>query len=62
MSYTAPNPRTRYPLSPALSLRDACQKKGYDNSGTRCAGCPLKDLCDSEERWLVRLTARSQPT
>ena len=61
MSNTAPDPRTQYPLSPALSLRNACQKKGYDNSGTRCAGCPLKDLCESEERWLVRLAARSYP-
>jgi len=60
MSKTAPDPRTDYPLSPALSLRDACRRTGYDNSGTRCPGCPLKALCESEERWLVQLTARSQ--
>ena len=51
---TALYPQIRYPLSPALSLRDACRKQGYDNTGARCPGCPLKDLCESEERWLVQ--------
>jgi len=59
MSDTGPDPRPHDPLSSALSLRQACQKTGYDSSGKRCPGCPLKDLCESEERWIVRLTARS---
>jgi len=48
------------PLSPALSLRQACRNTGHDNSGKRCSGCPLKKLCESEERWIVRLTDLSQ--
>jgi hypothetical protein len=47
------------PLSPALTLRAACRRTGYDQLGRRCPGCPLKDLCESEERWIVQLTARS---
>jgi hypothetical protein len=41
------------PRSPALALRAACRKTGYDDGGRRCFACPLKDLCESEERWLV---------
>ncbi len=48
---------TAAPLSPALSLRQACRKTGHDDDGRRCPGCPLRTLCDSEERWIVRLTA-----
>jgi hypothetical protein len=61
MNNTAPDPQRRYPLSPAISLRDACRRTGHDNSGARCPGCPLKELCKSEERWLVQLAARSYP-
>jgi len=50
------------PLSPALSLRQACRRTGYDNSSRRCPGCPLKELCESEERWLVRLAGRYRMT
>jgi hypothetical protein len=50
------------PISPALSLRQACRKVGYDDGGKRCPGCPLKELCESEERWIVRLTARDRRT
>lgn len=57
MTSTASDPQTSHPLSPALSLRQACCKTGYDNNGKRCPGCSLKELCDSEERWIVRLTA-----
>lgn len=47
------------PLSPALSMRQACRKTEYDDNGRRCPGCPLRELCDSEERWLVRLADHS---
>jgi hypothetical protein len=47
------------PLSPALSLRQACRKTGYDDSGGRCPGCSLKELCENEERWIVRLIDQS---
>jgi hypothetical protein len=25
-----------------------------DNSGERCPICPVRDLCESDDRWLVR--------
>jgi hypothetical protein len=62
MSKTTADLSTRAPLSPALSLRQACRKTGYDDSGRRCPGCPLLELCESEERWLVRLADRSRMT
>lgn len=51
---------TRSPLSPALTLRNACRKTGHDDGGKRCPACPLKDLCESEERWFVELASRSR--
>lgn len=50
-------PEGGYPVSPARTLRDACRKTGHDDSGKRCPACPLKDLCESEERWLVELAS-----
>jgi len=35
------------------SLGDACRELGLDDDGQRCPECPLKTLCESEERWLV---------
>jgi hypothetical protein len=62
MSKTAADISMNAPNSPALSLRLACRKTGYDDSGRRCPGCPLRELCDSEERWIVRLADRSRMT
>jgi hypothetical protein len=42
--------------SPALALRDACRRAGCDDHGVRCDTCAIKDLCESEARWLVPLT------
>jgi hypothetical protein len=36
------------------SLGEACTEAGRDEGGRRCAHCPLKELCMSEERWLVK--------
>jgi len=47
------------PLSPAISIRQACRKTGHADNGRRCPGCPLRELCESEERWLVRLADHS---
>ncbi len=47
------------PLSPALTLRDACRRTGQDDDGRRCPACPMRDLCESEERWLAQLISRS---
>jgi hypothetical protein len=55
------NPVSPYLLSPARTLRDACRQTGHDDNGTRCPTCPVKDLCESEERWLVELASRSRP-
>jgi hypothetical protein len=60
MSKTTTDLSISAPLSPALSLRQACRKTGYDDNGRRCPGCPLRELCESEERWLVRLADRSR--
>jgi hypothetical protein len=43
----------------ARSLRQACVEAGLDRGGQCCADCPLKALCQSELRWLVK-TAREQ--
>jgi hypothetical protein len=45
------SPLGGYRLSPALSLRDACQKTGHDDGARRCPACPLKGLCENEKRW-----------
>jgi hypothetical protein len=37
------------------SLREACQRIGLDEDGARCPDCLLKDLCESQMRWLVPL-------
>jgi hypothetical protein len=47
-------PVSHYLLSPARTLRDACRQTGRDNSGERCPICPVRDLCESDDRWLVR--------
>lgn len=38
------------------TLREACRKGGYDEDGTRCAICLVKDLCEQEDRWIVQRT------
>jgi len=40
--------------SPPLALWQACAKVDLDNGGRRCPDCPLKHLCESESRWLVK--------
>jgi len=46
----------RYPADAAprpRSLGDACREAGLDDDGERCPACALKQLCESETRWLV---------
>jgi hypothetical protein len=38
----------------ACTLGEACRGTGHDEGGTRCAWCPLRELCESEDRWLVK--------
>jgi hypothetical protein len=45
--------------STSCTLRDACRTAGYDEGGRRCAICPVKDLCENDDRWLVTLTEPS---
>ena len=61
MNNPTPDRRTGAPISPALSLRQACIKTGHDQGGKRCPGCSLKRLCESEERWIVQLAACATP-
>ena len=58
MNNNEAEPVIRYLLSPACTLYDACRQTGHDDDGNRCPCCPLKDLCESEERWLVELAPR----
>jgi len=48
------------PLSPAMTLRQACHRTGQDDKGRRCPLCPMLELCENEERWLVKLVARAR--
>lgn len=50
-------PDSYHPVSPACTLRKACQNTGHDDGGKHCPVCLLKDLCESEERWLVELAS-----
>jgi hypothetical protein len=47
------------PGSRPCSLRQACVKAGLDRGGRRCPDCSLRDLCQSELRWLIK-TVREQ--
>jgi len=49
-----------YPFATARSLREACQKIGLDRGGARCPDCPVRDLCEDDERWLVSRPAVSR--
>jgi hypothetical protein len=35
------------------SLGEACRESGLDEDGERCPTCVLRELCESETRWLV---------
>ena len=50
-----------YLLTPLRTLRDACRHTGHDDGGTRCPTCPVQALCESEERWLVRVAPPPGP-
>lgn len=54
MADKAAQPVSHYLLSPARTLRDACRQTGRDDNGARCPVCPVRELCESDERWLVR--------
>jgi hypothetical protein len=45
----SPDPPTR-----PRSLREACRQVGLDRGGARCPTCPLRELCEHDERWMVR--------
>jgi hypothetical protein len=40
--------------APPCSLRQACRKAGLYRGGARCPVCPLRSLCQSELRWLIK--------
>lgn len=41
------------PASPR-SMREACAMALLDRGGERCPACPVRDLCQSEARWVVK--------
>ena len=41
-------------LGSPSSMREACVRARLDRGGERCPGCPVRELCFSELRWLVR--------
>ena len=40
--------------APPCSLREACVRAGLDRGGERCPTCPVRELCQSEVRWLIK--------
>jgi hypothetical protein len=40
--------------APPSSLLEACVRAGLDRGGQRCPNCPVRDLCQSNMRWLVK--------
>ena len=40
--------------SAPCTLRQACVRAGLDRGGERCPTCPVRALCESELRWLVK--------
>ncbi len=51
---TAPYPGPR-------PLAEACRATGHDRAGERCPECPLRILCESDRRWLVRRAEEVRP-
>ena len=47
--------------SPPSTLREACRRAGLDRGGARCPDCPVRQLCESELRWLVNPTLSPAP-
>ena len=45
---------SHYLLAPVRRLRDACRQTRCDDNGARCPVCPVRELCETDERWLVR--------
>ena len=56
MTDTANGTQAAIPPAPPCSMREACTRALLDRGGARCPTCPVRDLCESEARWLVKLT------
>ena len=58
-----PKPVNPAPYSGPRPLVEACRASGHDRAGGRCPECPLRALCESDKRWLVRQpeSARLRP-
>ena len=52
MSDTGKRPQA---AAPPCSMREACARAFLDRGGERCPSCPLRELCQSELRWVVKL-------
>jgi hypothetical protein len=50
----SPKPVNTAPYAGPRPLVEACRATGHDRAGGRCPLCPLRTLCESDRRWLVR--------
>lgn len=55
MTETGNGTRAAAPPAPPCSMREACARALLDRGGERCPTCPLRELCQSELRWVVRI-------
>ena len=42
------------PLASPCSMREACARALLDRGGERCPACPVRELCQSEARWVIK--------
>lgn len=56
MTNTANGTRAAMPPAAPCSMREACIRASLDRGGARCPTCPVRELCENEGRWVVKLT------
>lgn len=61
MVESPPKPVKGGPYRGPRPLLEACRASGHDRAGGRCPLCPLRVLCESEERWLVPAEKNTRP-
>lgn len=54
MSDTADRMQMAVPPGSPCSMREACARASLDRGGERCPSCPVRELCQSEMRWVVK--------
>ena len=54
MSETGSRTQAAAPSAAPCSMREACARALLDRGGARCPDCPVRELCQSEARWVVK--------